>query len=412
MPNVLMVAYYFPPMGGAGVQRTLKFVKYLPEHGWIPHVLTVREKTRLVDERLLREVPGGVHITRTGMLGLPSWLPWRLRSFIARWLFIVDEQVGWLPDATEAGRKVLEGGEIKVIYSTSTPYTSHLVARRLHKETKLPWVADLRDPWMRNPFIKFPTALHRWIHVRLEESVFTEADRVVLNTEASRLHHLQKYPGLPETKFITIPNGYDQDDIDVVDKVPQKPSVFTMAHLGSLYQKARSSKHLLAGICEVLQGGKVPADHFVLRFVGNVDKRTQALVSQYGLGKNVEFLGYIPHQQALSQLFGADLLILLPYYGKGADLSIPAKVYEYLASEKPILCLAEAGPCAELIQQARAGSVVPPGDTKAIAGELERLYRLWEAGSLHVEPDLQLVASFERRKLAARLASAFNGVSA
>jgi len=154
------------------------------------------------------------------------------------------------------------------------------------------------------------------------------------------------------------------------------------------------------------------ANNFVLRFVGNVDKRTQALVSQYELGKNVEFLGYLPHQLALRQLFAADLLLLLPYYGKGAELSIPAKLFEYLASDKPILCLAEAGPCVDLIKQARAGSVVPPNDPQAIAAELERLYRLWEGGNLHIEPDVQLVASFERRKLAARLASVLNEVSA
>jgi len=121
-PTVLMIAYYFPPMGGAGVQRTLKFARYLPEFGWQPHVITAQEKLNIQDSSLANEIPADLPITRTSILRLPRQLPWRLRNFISRWLLLVDEQIGWLPYAEKAGRRIISAGGIKAIYSTSAPY--------------------------------------------------------------------------------------------------------------------------------------------------------------------------------------------------------------------------------------------------------------------------------------------------
>jgi glycosyltransferase involved in cell wall biosynthesis len=413
MPIVLVIAYYFPPMGGAGVQRTLKFVKYLPDFGWQPYILTVRNSMGLQDASLEAETPAGLPINRTPILRLPHRLPWRLRNFINRWFLIIDEQIGWLPFAASAGRKLIAAiDDIRVIYSSSPPYTTHLIARHLHQRTHLPWLADFRDPWMENPFLKFPTTFHRQVNQHLEQSVFNEADRVILNTEVSRQHNTTKYPSLPERKFITIPNGYDQADITNTSQIVQTSPIFTIAHLGSLYPKVRSSKYILAALHDAFQTGKLPPDKIRVRFIGNIDKETQGLVRQYKLNGNVELLGYLNHRQALSHLFSADLLLLLPYYDVGGELSIPAKTYEYLASKKPILCLADPGACAELIHKARAGTVVPPTDISKIVDQLFSLYQQWENGELKIDPDQELIASFERRKLTGRLANLLTEVSA
>ncbi len=412
LPGVLMIAYHFPPMGGPGVQRTLKFARYLPEFGWQPHVLTARDGVNLQDASLEKELPTDLSVTRTPILHLPRQLPWRLRNFIGRWLLLVDEQIGWLPYAKSAGRRLIAAGGIKVIYSTSAPYTAHLIGRALHHQTHLPWVADFRDPWMGNPNLKFPTATHRKLNERLEQSVFNQADRVILNTERSRRYYTQKYSTLPGDKFTTITNGYDPSDLPEADQHAPVNSAFTIIHLGSLYPKTRSSVYFLAAVHEAVNGGKLPPGEFKVRFIGNADKETQAMVRQFELNATVELLGYLPHQQALHQLYTADLLLLIPSYGVASELFIPAKLFEYLATQKPILCLADPGESADLVIKARTGIVVPPTDRARIIEQLLNLFQQWKHGGIKIEPDLGFISAFERRKLTGKLAGLLTEVCA
>ena len=406
-PGVLMIAYYFPPMGGAGVQRTLKFAKYLPEFGWQPHILTVRNSSRLQDLSLTNEIPDGLTVTRTPILQLPSRWPWRLRHFISRWLFVVDGQIGWLPYANSAGRKAIAKDEIKVIYSTSAPYSAHLVGRHLHHQTHLPWVADFRDPWMGNGEGNYPTKFHHRINQQLEQGVFTEADRVILNTGRTRQYYVREYPELPVSKFITIPNGYDQDDVPTIRLASEKDKIFTIVHLGSLYHKTRSSGFFLKALRKTLDNGRIPQDKIRVWFIGNLDRETQGYVNDLKLGGNVDLIGYMPHQKALNQLYAADLLLLIPSYGGGSELFIPAKLYEYLACKKPILCLADPGDCADLILKANAGVIVPHSNIDQIGDQLVSLYYLWQNGHLSIEPDLNLIHTFERRHLTGQIAGIF-----
>ena len=411
LPVVLMIAYYFPPMGGAGVQRTLKFAKYLAEYGWQPLILTIRGTTRLQDSSLDKEIPEGMQVFRTPILRLPPRLPWRVRNFVSRWLLIVDEQVGWLPFAKQTGQKVIAEQKIKLIYSTSAPYSAHLVARHLHHQTHLPWVADFRDPWVGNPYLKFPTVIHRQLNEHLEQSVFTEADRVILNTERSRQYYLQKYTTLSPKNFATIYNGYDQDDMTEEFLEINNSSVFSIVHLGSLYQKTRSSEFFLTALHKALETGRISKDRIRVRFIGNIDRETQEYITHFRLDGIVDLIGYLPHRKALNELLTADLLLLIPSYGVGSDLFVPAKLYEYLASRKPILCLTDSGECADLILRARAGMIVPPNDVEKITSQLVNLYQSWQNGSLSITPDQQLIQLFERRQLTGQLAQIFNDLS-
>jgi glycosyltransferase involved in cell wall biosynthesis len=408
-PTVLMIAYYFPPMGGAGVQRTQKFVKYLPEYGWRTHVLTVRASDSVTDASLVEELPSASTTTRVAYLGLPTRLPWRVRNFITRWFLFLDEQIGWLQPAINAGKKIIgQDPAIKVIYSTSAPYTAHLVARQLHRQLNMPWVADFRDPWVENPFIKFPTIVHRQINEHLEKSIFFEADRVILNTELCRERYIHKYPSQQTRKMIVLPNGYDQADLPSLSYSPQVDTFFNVVHIGSLYQKTRSSEYFLKALSKAIQEGRIPSEKIQVRFIGIVDKETKGLIDKYGVRRNITLLGYIPHQKTIDELYRSGLLLLIPSYGKGAELFIPAKTYEYLACKKPILCLADPGGCADLVLKARAGSVVPPTDIDKITDQLVEMYHLWERGELLVQPDMDFISSFECRKLTGRLAGLLN----
>jgi glycosyltransferase involved in cell wall biosynthesis len=323
----------------------------------------------------------------------------------------VDEQIGWMPFAASAGRKMIESNHISVIYSTSSPYTSHLVAGKLHYQTHIPWVADFRDPWVDNPFITFPTTFHHRLNENLERSIFNDADRVILNTQRSLHHYQQKYSSLAQDKFLTIPNGYDQADQFLPRTDFKRNDRFTFVHLGSLYQNSRSADYFLKALHQAFQSGKLPQGKVLVKFVGAVNKETLDLLRRYSLTEQVELLGYLPHRDALVHANTCDLLLLIPYYGRGSELFVPAKVYEYLASKIPILYLADTGECADLIRKARSGWLVPSSDINQIADVLVKLYGLWETGDLTIRPDMEIISSFERHKLTRQLAGLFNEVS-
>jgi glycosyltransferase involved in cell wall biosynthesis len=411
MPSVLMIAYYFPPMGGAGIQRTLKFVKYLPESGWAPYVLTVKQVTQPTDNSLLDEISPQVPISRTSMLKLPGAFPWRLRYFLTRWFLMVDEQIGWLPFAYRSGKRIISKNQIKVIYSSSVPYTAHLVALKLQRKFNLPWVADFRDPWMGNPILDFPTRLHRGFSDRLEREIFAEADRVILNTEATRQYYSRKYTTVPVEKLVTVPNGYDLDDFSGLERENPSSSGFKIVHLGSLYQKTRSSKFFLAGLRKALDGGGISAEKIHVRFVGHIDKETTGLIDHFHLGGIVELVGYLGHREALGELVSADLLLLIPSYGVGSDLFVPGKLYEYLACRKPILCLADPGEAAFLVQKTGSGVIVPAKDINQIAEQLVISYQGWENKDNLVVNNADLIGMYERRYLTSRLANLFTAIS-
>jgi glycosyltransferase involved in cell wall biosynthesis len=155
----------------------------------------------------------------------------------------------------------------------------------------------------------------------------------------------------------------------------------------------------------------LPSSKIRVHFIGNLDKETRDLVRQFKLGENVELVGYLPYQQALRQLFTADLLLLIPSYGPGSELFIPAKLFEYLAIRKPILCLADPGDSADLVLKAQAGYVVSPTDTAKIIEQLVSLYQLWQDGRLSIDPDQELIQTFERRRLTGQLANIFNDLT-
>ncbi len=411
MQPVLVITYYFPPLGGSSVQRPLKFVKYLPAYGWQPHVLTVKARALLQDASQVEEIPRQTPISRAPAMLLPLWLPWRVRNFISRWFFCVDEQVGWWPFAVSSGRQVLQRfPDTKVIYSASMPFTSHLVAYTLHKQTQLPWVADFSDPWVENPYINFPTVIHKQLNEFFERKVFTSADRIVVNTETTRKRYIDKYSQLPPSKIIAIPNGYDRADIPTGRNNLNPNPAFTIIHLGSFFPRTRSSKHFLGALALAIKAGGLPPGKLKVQFIGNIDKETRMLVSQLGFDNIVELIAYLPHRQALNHLLSADLLLLIPSYGLGSELFVPSKAYEYLASLRPILCLAEPGACADLVTRAQSGVVVPPSDTNRIGDELVRAYRQWEQGSVKIEPRLDVISALEWRELTGKVSDLFSEI--
>jgi glycosyltransferase involved in cell wall biosynthesis len=410
--RVLMVAYYYPPLGGIGVHRTLKFSKYLPDFNWQPLILTIQPDAGLLrDLSLEQEIPETVQVFRTASLSLPLWLPWRLRNFISRWILVVDEQLGWLPYAVNRGRRILASQHCESIYTTSSPYSDHLIGYRLKKRSGLPWVADFRDPWVGNTALRIPTRLHRFLVRVLEGLVVRQADRVLVVSEPMRRDFIKRYPELQEDKFLAIPNGFDEGDFKDIQPADPLEDQFLLVYSGSFYGERRTPRPFFTALQDLLQRGAIPKKAIQVRFVGNVGKPTLQMIDNMQLRDVVKATGFLPHREAIAQLMAADVLLLIVGPGPGSEIVLPGKIFEYLASGKPILGLVPPGASAELIREASAGVVVDPYDIDGIAAQIQNLYKRWKQSQLRVNTDPKVVAHFSRRTLTGNLAKVLDRVT-
>lgn len=406
-----MVAWYFPPWGGAGVQRTLKHVKYLPQFGWQPVVLTGPvPRAGLNDPTLLEELDQAPAVRRTSALLPPAALPWRVRHALTRWLLLSDEQAGWYPFALRAASDLIEHGSIDAVYTTSTPYTAHLIGLRLKQRFGLPWVADFRDPWADNVAILPPTDWHRQRIRRWEQQVISAADRVTVVSEPMAQAFQAAYPQVTPQRFLPLPNGFDPDDFAHTEPAGRQPGRMGIVYSGSFYGQ-RSSQPFLEALRTVLDRGDVPRSAVHVRLVGNVGQATVDQVKALALGDVVDVTGYVAHRQSVAYVLGADALLLMIAPGPGSAGVLTGKIFEYLAARRPILALTPPSAAADLILESRAGVVIDPDDGPGIERQLIEWYGQWQRGELACTSDEAVVERFDRRRLTGTLAEALRETS-
>ncbi len=426
--KVLLIAYYFPPLGMGGVQRAAKFAKYLPGFGWRPFVLTVKDvQYPAKDPSLLEELPPEVKIIRTG-----SFDPLRIsfllkglfakrkqkadsvegttarRSKLSSWLFFPDSKIGWIPFALIAGLKLAREEKIDLIFTTSPPPSLHLMGYLLKLLTGKPWVADFRDPWVGFHYEDYPTPFHLWLKNRLVRRILEKADGIVSVNQKISQRFLSHCP--PIKKIRTIPNGYDESDSCLPP--PAKSDIFVVAYLGTFSQD-HDPKPFLSGLRRVLDEGTVPKEKIKFLHIGlcmGID--FDRLVEKYDLSGVVEKKGYLVHKEALAHMGEASLLLLTTSQTPDAEMISTSKLFEYMASRKPILAIVPlAGAAAEVVHSLNLGKVVSPTDAIRIKRELTAFFSDWEKGGLSVDSDEERIRMFSRRFLTSRLASFFNELS-
>lgn len=406
MKRILIIAYYFPPAGGAGVQRTVKFVKYLPGYGWIPDVLTVHMRYyRLCDETISSEVSTDIAMHTTSSLQIPTWLPWRLRNMAARWLLLVDEQLGWYPFAIQKGNRLLQNGDIEAIYSTSPPYTDHLIGYSLKKSSSLPWVADFRDPWVGNFARQLPTRFHKGLDHKLEKLVIHHADRVIVVSDEMRSELLARYHDIPGDKVVVITNGFDSADFERAKPVVYSQERMTIVYTGSFYSRELTPQNFLMGLELAIASGRIPRSRIQVFLVGNIGRLAIDMVNKSNISELIHVTGYLPHEESIAHLINADLLLLIIGSSSSSKAVLTGKLFEYLAAGKPILALVPPGAAASMIQDTRSGVVVHPDNIQNISDTLVEMYALWLQNDLIIYPDQDLIEKYDRRSLTAKLAS-------
>jgi glycosyltransferase involved in cell wall biosynthesis len=415
MPRVMVIAHGFPPAGGSGSNRALAFARYLPLHGWRPVVLTVGAAWATNrDDGLLAEVPRDVAVVRTRSLeplaGLPSGgpvramaRPSRLRQHLGHVRRFPDAHLGWLPFAVAAGLKQPSD----MLYSSSGPFTSHLVGLLLHRLTRRPWVAELRDGWYQWNRAIFPDypAWRGPLERRLEATVIRTASRVVLVTDRMANAFRAQYPDVDPRHFAVISNGFDPAQFSVT---PPRPADgrFDVIHAGALYY-GRSLASFLHSAIQLIETDPDFARAFRLVLVGSLDRAARSELESSGLGDRLEYRGQVDHAATLAALGAADLLLLVANTTPGAEATVPGKLFEYLAAGRPVLAIAPsaASSTGDVLQQTRAGWLAQADDPEQIACALHAAFRARPQA-----PNPAAVARFDRRVLAGDLARVFDDV--
>jgi glycosyltransferase involved in cell wall biosynthesis len=457
--RLLFIAYQFAPSLEMGARSCTQIARYLPLYGWSPVVMTAQEK--YIEERYrgsdseIAELGAPDAIVRTRLLPHPldfyRWLKsalrrkpqgaggmgaietagennkppgaegpgakgpgaeGKLRRLILSALTIPDIYTGWILPAIVAGLKAARESKAEQIFSSGPFWTNHLVGLALSYLTGLPWTAHFRDPWITGnwqaPTNSLATRVNKW----LERIVVTRATAVVSVTEEHSAAFRRTYPRLPADKFFTVPNGYDNGEWEEspaeTHREQESEGKFLIAYTGKFYIE-RDPQPLFRALRTLIDSGEIEREQVRVDLVGwcetSEGRSVREMAVNLGLSECVNILGPRSRQETIRRMRQADLLLLL---AERFVIQIPGKTYEYLRAGRPILALTSEGALANFLLRTGAGWVVDPKDHAGVLGAVRERYRQWKAGERGPVANPEIVAGFDRRKLAGRLAELFD----
>lgn len=425
--RLLLIAYAFPPVGGIVVMRALSLAKYLPAQGFDVHVLSARNAVApVLDPSLLAHLPPSVSLHRAFTPELPFHFrkrlwnlvtgpredtqaaeapppapPWRsLLARTARRVFSPDPQVVWVPNAIRTAKRIIRRHRIQAVLVTAPPFSVFLIGNALKRSfPSLRLISDFRDEWLRFYLTDFDFLNDDFIRRRaelIERDTVTLSDLVVAVTESSLREICSRYPGQPPGKFALVHNGYDPDVLKPLFETPPPTpgprDKVIITHIGTAYRTSSPSWYFQA-----LDGLPPEIRNRVeTRFIGRISETEQCMFAAGG--RNVRILGFLPQQEALRWITDTDYLLMT----MTNEFSLPGKLFEYLASGKPIIALSpKNGEVARLIAETGAGWCVPHDQPEAVRAVLSDAVRLALSGRIPFRTDRGAVARFERPRLAA-----------
>jgi len=396
MKKVLIITYYWPPSGGAGVQRWLKFAKYLPEFGWQPVILTVDPEYASYpqrDESLLSEVDPGCLVYTTKSFELYNLykfisgkkeVPYggfanetkegffqKASKFLRGNFLLPDPRKGWNKYALKKAAELIREYNIDTVVTTSPPHSTQLIGLKLQQQFKIRWIADLRDPWTDiyyyNQFKH--TALARKIDQKYERNVIEWADRIfTVSNDLDRI--FSEKSKLPVgSKIHVIPNGFDEDDFRITNLPTETKKVIT-------YTGTISEAYEVDGFLEALSGlDEKLKSQLLIRFVGQIPQSVEKKFKSTGL--LIELVGYVDHSKSIEYLLRSDLLLLIiPKVANNKGI-LTGKFFEYLGALKPILAIGPTdGDLAKIIQETESGKLFDYSDSKGMSTFIKAIFKV------------------------------------
>ena len=422
--KILIITYYWPPSGGSGVQRWLKFVKYFHQLGWEPIVYTPENPSFTTqDTSLLKDIPASVEVIK-----LPIWEPYdvffefsklfgkkdikqsdfvttgrksifqKISTFIRGNFFIPDARIFWVKPSATFLYDFIKSNQIEKIITTGPPHSVHLIGLKLKKKNpSLKWVADFRDPWTEWDLLDTLslTSIARSIHRKQERNVLQKADRVITIAP----YHVDRLEVLSGRKVDLITNGFDEDDFKNIHR--SRTDKFTIRHVG-IVDELRDPRPVMEAIKELCNSDAHFAAHVQIEFIGNVNTTFKEFVEQDTvLTKVTRFVGQMPHSQLLDLYGKTDLQLLVLAYTAIAPGNLPGKFFEYLASGNPILAIGPVdGDAAAVLIKTKAGEIFERSDKTGIQKSILTYFNNWKEGTRVVDRD---VSSYTREKLTQQL---------
>ena len=428
MKKVLIITYYWPPMGGGGVQRWLKTTKYLREFDWEPIIFTTENaEVSIHDESLLEDIPDGIEIIK-----VPIWEPFRLyrsltgqkgekinpgflqkkkgNSFlqnISIWIrgnfFIPDAKKFWYRPSVKKLSSYLLKNKVDAIVSTGPPHTTHLIAQKIANRFSIPWLADFRDPWTNIDFYD-KLKLTMWAdkkHRRLERNVLKNASKII-TVSKSWANDLLNISGINP---IVINNGFDSTDFKNAGKLPLDVK-FSITHTGSL-NKDRNPFILWKVLEELVKVNSDFASKLEIKLIGPIDITVKEALKKHNLMQYTRLIDSLPHKEVIPHLITSQVLLLPLNNVPNIEGIIPGKMYEYLGALRPIICIGDIdGDAAEIIYETQTGSVVGFSDKNKLKKEVLKLYDDYKLGVLEINSNHY--NKYSRKQLAERFAIIFN----
>ena len=425
MNKVLIITYYWVPSGGAGVQRWVKFTKYLRNFGWEPIVYTPQNpEYPALDHSLEKDVPSDVEVIKT-----PIWEPYNIyrnlmgkrnepinAGFISEnkksgwkerfsiWIrgnfFIPDPRRFWVKPSVKFLKKYISENQINAIVTSGPPHSMHLIGLGLKKFfPTLPWLADFRDPWTNIDFYEdlHLTKIADRVHHRLEKKVVGNADAVVVVTKGMLEEFLKLHP----KRIEMIPNGFDEEDFRTVETELDKK--FTISHIGTL-NAARNPATFWKVLNELCVENEQFKSDLLIQLIGKVDYSVVEEINENNLKDNFVKIDYLPHNEAIAKQMSSQVLLLLINQTNNAKGIVTGKLYEYLAARRPILGIGPTnGEVSEILTSTQAGEMIDYDDAKKMKETIVQYYEQYKNHSLTVPTDS--VEKFSRKNLTHDLAN-------
>ena len=422
MKKVLIITYYWPPAGGPGVQRWLKFVKYLPDFGIEPIVYVPENPTYpILDEKLVNDVPKQVTIIRKKIFEpyalasifsknslkkmssgiIPSVRKQTLTDKLALWIrgnvFIPDARLFWVNPSVKYLKKYISENQIDTIITSGPPHSLHLIGLKLKKRNpNLKWLADFRDPWTTIGYHKslklsgFADERHK----SLEEKVLTVADKIIVTSKSTK----REFEAITTQPIEVITNGFDV----IKNNNPEMDVKFTLSHIGSLLSE-RNPFLLWQLLSELVKEVPGFSDHFELKLIGVVSQEILDTISQYNLKKFLNLVGYVSHSEAIVHQQHSQLLLLIEINSVDTKSIIPGKLFEYMVSGRPIIAIGPHGSdFAEIIEETKTGIFVDYGEKDKLKQTILEYYQLFLTGK--IESNAIGIEKYSRKNLTAELA--------
>ncbi|MBE0651812.1 MAG: glycosyltransferase family 4 protein [Bacteroidales bacterium] len=433
MKKVLVITYYWPPSGGGGVQRWLKFVKYLKRFDWEPIVFTPSNpEIPSEDLSLLDEVPKDIRVIRNKI-----WEPYTFyKQFtgrkkedkiqtafltekkgkfhflenIAVWIrgnmFIPDARKYWIRPSVKLLSEFLISHKVDAVVTTGPPHSTHLIGLHLKEKLGIRWLADFRDPWTNIDYyqaLKLGPRADK-LHHKLEKMVLEQADAVTVISPGMK----REFQEIVNREYEVIPNGFDEEDTMPQQNIEIDRNHFTLAHIGSL-TKTRNAENLWKVLNELATENGDFAKKLEIKNVGKIDMDAVASLRNHGMESYLNRVDYMPHQEVIAEQMKASVLILLINNTPNSKLILTGKIFEYLASGRPIICIGPPdGDAAEVIRLTKSGSVFDFDETENLKTEILRLFDEFSSGK--VTPRNKDVQQFERKNLTSKMAGVLDKI--